>query len=84
MQQGQRWLLHHAAVAVRSAGGDAFEQAQHRTNLGSGVERGDQVHLRRARIGKARPHSVARCVFEQPLSCLHLIVSGGRRHLKEG
>lgn len=45
-------LAGHAGVAVRRRGHDPFEQAEDAAHLGHGVEGGDEVHLRRARIGE--------------------------------
>ena len=53
VQQGGRGPAGHAAVAVGRAGRDAFEQREHAAHLGHRVERGDEVHLRRARVHEA-------------------------------
>ena len=53
MQQGRGGLAGDAAIAVRRAGGDAFEQTQHRAHGRGGIERGDKMHFRRAGIGEA-------------------------------
>ena len=44
----------HPGVAVGGAGRDALEQPEHAAHLGHRVERGDEVHLARARVREAR------------------------------
>jgi hypothetical protein len=44
----------HPGVAVGSTGGDTLEQRQHRAHPVDAVERGDEMHFRRAGIGEAR------------------------------
>ncbi len=54
MEQGGRRLARHPRIAVGRAGHHALEQAQHAAHAGDAVERGDEMHLRRAGIGEAR------------------------------
>ena len=56
-------LVGHAAVAVGGAGRDTFEQREHRAHLGDVVERGDELHLRRSRVGEAHVDAVRRRAF---------------------
>src|SRR5207253_3253003 len=53
VQQGRRRTVGHAAVAVGGAGDDTLEQPEHTAHLRHRVERGDEVHLRGARVGEA-------------------------------
>jgi hypothetical protein len=53
VQQRGGGLAGHARVAIGRAGGHAFEQRQHGAHLGHGVERRNEVHLGRARVGEA-------------------------------
>jgi hypothetical protein len=57
VQQRGRGLARHAPVAVGRAGDHAFEQAQHAAHAGYAVERGHEVHLRRAGVGEAQLHA---------------------------
>ena len=50
MQQCRGRFAGHAGVAVGGAGHHALEQAQDAVHAGNPVERGDEVHLRRAGI----------------------------------
>ena len=53
VQQGGGGLVGHAPVAVGRAGHHALEEAEHAADAVDLVERGHEVHLRRARIGEA-------------------------------
>ena len=53
VQQGGRRPLGHTGVAVGGPGHRALEQSEDGPHLGHVVERGDEVHLRRARVGEA-------------------------------
>ena len=52
MEQGHRGAIGHARVAVGGAGHDPLEQAEDRAHPVLPVDRGDQLHLRRAGIGE--------------------------------
>ena len=52
VQQRAGRLAGHAEEAIRRAGDDALEQPQHAAHPFNLVERGNEVHLRSARIGK--------------------------------
>ena len=69
----------HAGVAVGGAGDDALEQAEHRAHLGHGVERGDEVHLRRARVGEADVDAGVDEGADQGLGAVHGWSPPGRR-----
>jgi hypothetical protein len=70
VEQGGRGPLGHARIAVRGAGADALEQAQHRSHPDA-IERGHERHLGRARVGEAEldPESARR--LEQRLRSVH-------------
>jgi hypothetical protein len=53
VQQRRRRLAGHAPVPIGGAGDDPFEQAERGAHLGHRVERGDEVHLGRARVREA-------------------------------
>ena len=52
MQQGAAGLSGHAAIAVGHAGHRAFEKAEHGAHAVDTVERRDEMHFGRARIGE--------------------------------
>jgi len=56
MEEGDRRLLRHAAIAVRRRRGHALEQHQDRADAGHAVERGNEMHLRGAGVGEAGIH----------------------------
>ncbi len=83
MQQRRRGpALVHASVPVGGPGRDTFEQREDRAHLGHVVERGDEVHLRRARVREAgidavrdeRPEQRVRTVHDVGL--LHSVEEG--------
>ncbi|MNO87480.1 hypothetical protein D3C76_789020 [compost metagenome] len=57
VQQRGRRLAGNARIAIRRAGNDAFEQAQHAAHAGDAVERGNKMHFAGPGIGEARVHS---------------------------
>ena len=58
-------------VAVGGAGGDALEQPEHAAHLGHVVERGDEVHLRGARVGEAHVDAGVDERADQRLRAVH-------------
>ena len=58
VQQVERGLVGHAAIAIGSARHHALKETQHRADARLLVERGHQLHLGRARIGKAGVYAV--------------------------
>jgi hypothetical protein len=56
VQQRARRAVGHARIAVGGAGDDPFGQPEHAAQARLAVERGDEVHLRRARVGEAVVH----------------------------
>jgi hypothetical protein len=57
VQQGGGRFVSDTGVAVGRSGDHAFEQTQHRAHLRSGVQRGNKMHLRCARVGEANVDS---------------------------
>ena len=72
MQQGGRRLFRHPPVTVGHAGDRAFEQTQDRPDARFSVQRGDEVHLRRAGIGKADRDATVGQRPDQALGAVHL------------
>jgi hypothetical protein len=62
----------HAAVAVGRAGGDALEKREHAAHLGHGIECGDKVHLRSARVHEARVDAAIDERADQGLPTVHV------------
>jgi len=52
MQQSYRRFVGHARITIGGAGHDPFKQAKHRADSRLAVDRGDQLHFRRAGVGK--------------------------------
>ncbi len=71
VQQRRRRLAGHAPVPVGGAGDDAFEQAEHAAHLGDRVERGDEVHLGRARVREAHVDAAVDERADQRLRSVH-------------
>ncbi len=71
VQQRRRRLVGHPRVAVGRAGRDTLEQRQHRAHLGHRVERGDEMHLRRAGVREARGHAGVDERADQGLGSVH-------------
>jgi hypothetical protein len=71
VQQCGGGLACHARVAVGRARGHALEQRQHGAHLGFAVERGDKVHLARARVGEADVDACIDQGLHQGLCAVH-------------
>ena len=80
VQQRARRHAGHPGVAVGGAGGDALEQAEHAAHLRHRVERGDEVHLARARVREARRHAGVDERADHGLRAVH----GPRSHVHSG
>ncbi len=78
VQQRGRGPVGHAAVAVGRAGGDAFEQREHAAHLGHRVERGDEVHLRRAGVHEAGVDTARDERADECLGAVHDVSSSSR------
>ncbi len=53
MEQRRRRLFLHAAITVGHSGDGAFEEAENRAQTHVAVERRDEMHFRRSRVGEA-------------------------------
>ena len=71
MEQGRRRFSRHARVAVRGAGDDALEQREHAAHALDAVERGDEMHLRGARVGEAHVDAAGHQGAHQALGAVH-------------
>ena len=73
MEKRRGGLFRHAAIAVRRTGHRAFKQSEDRAHALDLVQRGDEMHLGRARIREAdldarvhqRPHKAFRTVHDR-------------------
>ena len=72
MQQGCRGLAGHAAIAVSRARYHTFEQAEHRADAVDAVQRGHEVHFRRAGIGEADFHAAIDEGLHQAFRTVHV------------
>ena len=79
MQQGARRPARHAAISVGRAGSDVLLQNQHRPHAGDIVERGDEVHFRRAGIGETDINAIGDERTQQTFSTVHGCPSVRRR-----
>ena len=75
VQQRRRRPTAHARVPVGGAGDDPLEQSEHRAHPRLAVERGDEVHLRRARVREADVDVVVDERADQRLRAVHGLVS---------
>ena len=73
VQQRRGRPVGHARVAVGRAGGDALEQREHAAHLGHVVERGDEVHLRRAGVREADVDAARDERADQRLGAVHRV-----------
>ena len=71
MQQGARRPARHSAISVGRAGSDVLLQNQHRPHAGDIVERGDEVHFRRAGIGETDINAIGDERTQQTFSTVH-------------
>ncbi len=78
MEQGGRRLARHARIAVGGTGNHALEQAEHAAHAGNAVERGDEMHLRRAGIGKAGVDAAGQQGGDEGFGAVHAQCSGSR------
>ena len=56
MQQGGSGSIGHAVIAIRRAAAHALEQAEHAAHALNAIQRANEMHFRRARVGKAHLH----------------------------
>jgi len=62
----------HAPPAVGRAGGDAFEQAQHRAHARVVAQRREEVHLRRAGVGETDVHPLVHQGLDEAFGTVHI------------
>ena len=72
VQQRRRRAAGHPRVAVGRAGGHALEEREDGAHVGDVVQRGDEVHLRRAGVGEADVHARVDQRPDQCLCAVHL------------
>src|SRR5690349_23487654 len=72
MQQGAGRLLGDAAVTVRHAGHRTLEETENGAHAVDLVERGDEVHFRRARIGETNLDAAVHQRADKALCAVHL------------
>ena len=60
VQQVERGLVGHAAIAIGGTRDHALKETQHRADMGLFIERSDELHLGGAWIGKAGVDAVFR------------------------
>ena len=77
VQQGRGGLPGHPVIAVGGACQHALEQAQHAAHARHLVEGGDEVHLRRARVGEANVDAARKQRADEAFGTVHL---GGISH----
>ena len=73
MEERRCRLVAHPVIAVCGAGHDALEQAEHAAHAVDPVERGDKMHLRRARVGKTHLDPAADQRAHQAFRAVHLV-----------
>ena len=74
VQQRRGGLAGHPRVAVGGAGHHAFEQAEHAVHAGNAVERGDEMHLRRAGVGETGVDAAFQQRMHQAFGAVHSVV----------
>ena len=78
VQQGGGGPIRHAGISVGRARDDSLEQSEDRAHLRDGVERGDEVHLRRARVREADVHPRVDERTDQGLGAVHCSSPGSK------
>ncbi|MCY1241951.1 hypothetical protein D9M72_548850 [compost metagenome] len=70
VEQGRRRPTRHARIAIGRTGDDAFGEAENTAHLRLAIKGGDEVHFRRAGIGKTDIHVVCqKCIDEDVRTC---------------
>ncbi|MCY1515415.1 hypothetical protein D9M68_500020 [compost metagenome] len=70
VEQGRRRPTRHARIAIGRTGDDAFGEAENTAHLRLAIKGGDEVHFRRAGIGKTDIHIVCqKCIDEDVRTC---------------
>ena len=71
VQQHRRRPVGDAGVTIGRAGGDTFEEGEHTAHPRNGVQCGNEVHLRGARVGEAHVNAAVDQGIDQGLSTIH-------------
>ena len=71
MQQRDRRPIEHAAVAICGPRYHAFEQSKHAAHIADPIKGSDEMHFRRARVGKTDLDVIAQQGSEQTLGTIH-------------
>ena len=71
MQQCCRGLASHAPIAIRSASDYILLQAQHAAHSGDAVERGNEMHLAGAGVGKTQFHAAIEQAVHKTFGTIH-------------
>ncbi len=75
MQEGRRRVPGHPGIAVGGAGDDTLEEAEHAAHAVDPIERRDEMHLRRTRIGEADIDAAADQSAHQAFRAVHHLSS---------
>jgi hypothetical protein len=75
MQECGRRSVEHTPVAIRGACHHTLEQRQHAAHALDFIERSDEVHLRRPRIGEAHIHPPANQRAHQAFCTIHGVLT---------
>jgi hypothetical protein len=81
VQQGHRGLVGHPAIAIGRARHHAFEQTQDGAHPVLAIDRRDQLHFGRARIGEAHFHPAIGQCFDKGFGPVHARVLPVRANL---
>ena len=71
VQQGNRRLVRHPAITIGRAGHHAFEQPQDRAHPVLPVNRGNQLHFRRAGVGETDLHAAGMQGLDKGFRTIH-------------
>ena len=71
MQQGGSGSIGHAVIAIRRAAAHALEQAEHAAHALNAIQRANEMHFRRARVGKAHLHPAFYQCANQTFCAVH-------------
>src|SRR5215475_8749835 len=75
MEECRRRPVEHTPVAIRSARHHPLEEGEHAAHALDFIERGDEVHLRRPRIGEADIHPTANQRAHQAFCTIHGVLT---------
>src|SRR5271170_3449007 len=75
MEQRAGWLFGHARIAIRGSRYHSFEKAKHTTHLRHAVERGNEMHFRRAWVRETGVHFSSNQRANETFCAVHIIGS---------